>query len=176
MTRRKVREATEATAFHSPFFSLSDVATQYALDHKLDISAPQDRFNLERDIETHAPTQNSCRCTMSTIFDQNLKDGSKVLSDLPLKPGGVNTDGQNVKITVEEMKIVGRTELFVSEAAVLMFAGLRAVRKRLLHEQQTPTTAFDGYYSLNLVVWCLTQVAVDKSLVRNVGVYSVAGD
>jgi hypothetical protein len=57
-----------------------------------------------------------------------------------------------------------------------MFAGLRAVRKRLLHEQKTPTTAFDGYYSLNLVVWCLTQVAVDKKLVRNVGVYSVAGD
>ena len=35
MTKKKVREATEATAFHSPFFSLSDVATQYALDHKM---------------------------------------------------------------------------------------------------------------------------------------------
>jgi hypothetical protein len=176
MTKKKVREAAEATAFHSPFFTLSDVATQYALDHRMDISAPQDRFNMERDIEIHVPTHNSSRCTMSSIFDQYLKDESKVISNLPLKMGGVNTDGQPIKITVDEMKIVGRTELFVSEAAVLMFAGLRAVRKRLLHEQKTPTTAFDGYYSLNLVVWCLTQVAVDKKLVRNVGVYSVAGD
>jgi hypothetical protein len=69
MTRKKVREAAEATAFHSPFFTLSDVATQYALDHKIDISAPQDRFNMERDIETRGvTTQNSSRCTMSSIF------------------------------------------------------------------------------------------------------------
>ncbi len=52
-----------------------------------------------------------------------------------------------------------------------MLAGLRAVRRRLLDEKVT--TEFDGYYSLNLVVWCLTQVAVDKKLVRNAGMYAL---
>ncbi len=67
------------------------------------------------------------------------------------------------------MKNMGRTELFVSDTSAAMFAGLRAVRRRFLEEKAT--TEFDGYYALNLVVWCLTQVAVVTKLVCNVGMY-----
>jgi hypothetical protein len=69
---------------------------------------------------------------------------------------------------MEAMKIVGRTEPFLGEASDLRCAGLLALRRRLVDEKET---AFGHYYSLNLVVWCLTQVAVDKKLVRNVGMY-----
>ncbi len=50
----------------------------------------------------------------------------------------------------------------------VMFAALRRLHTRLVDEK---VTAFGGYYSLKLVVWCLTQVAVNKNLVRTVVMY-----
>ena len=143
---------------------------RYALEHKLDISAAQDKLNLQRDMENRGiPSENSLRTTMAAAFHEYLKNKNKTTADLPLKPGGVRTDGQRIEITKDELTIVGRTELLASNEFGVMFAGLRAVRRRLLDEKKLPD--FDGYYSLNLVVWCLTQVAVDKKLVCDVGMY-----
>jgi hypothetical protein len=153
-----------------PSFTTLDVVEVYALEHKLDISVAQDKLNLQRDMESRGiPSPNSLRSTMAGAFNEHMKNKNKTAVDLPLKSGGVRTGGQRIEITKDELTIVGRTELFVSDESAVMFAGLRAVRRRLLDEKKLPD--FDGYYSLNLVVWCLMQVAVDKNLVCDVGMY-----
>ncbi len=60
---------------------------------------------------------------------------------MPLKSGGVTTDGQNIKLTLEEIKVVGRSELFESEPYADIVAGLRALRSKLM---DGTVTACDG--------------------------------
>jgi hypothetical protein len=60
------------------------------------IAAPQDQYNLERDIEAKGPpTQNWIRSKRSELFDEYLKDVNQGLAHFPLKSGGVTADGQN---------------------------------------------------------------------------------
>ena len=137
---------------------------QYSVTNKLDISAPQDAYNLERAIEDKIPSGNAIRREMSLINAETLKDAKKGLEHLPLKLGG-----PGITMTLEEFKTLGRTVTSLGDCYDVMFTALRGLRARLVNE--TVVTAFDGFYSLKLVVWYLTQVAVDKNLVRNVGMY-----
>ena len=165
MTKRKVRVATLQTAFENPSFSNAEVANKYAKINKLDISNAQDAFELQRAIKSrNVPTTNAIRREMAQIAWDMLKDAKKGSEHLPLKLGGAN-----ITMTVEEFKTQGRTVTFMGDAFDVMFSALRGLRGRLVVEE--PLTEFDGYFSLKLVVWYLTQVAVDKHLVGSVGMY-----
>ncbi len=76
------------------------------------------------------------------MFEQCLNDDNKGYAHLPLKVGSVPTDDHNSKITVEEIKIVGRAELINGEASAVMFSVLRALRRKLVN---VTVTAFDGH-------------------------------
>ena len=164
MTKRKVRQATVETAFENPSYSTTEVTNKYAMINKLDISNAQDAFELQRAIESrNVPTTNAIRRDMAQIVGGMLTDAKKGLEHLPLKLGGAN-----ITMTVEEFKTLGRTVTFMGDEYDVMFGVLRGLRGRLVEE---PLTEFDGYFSLKLVVWYLTQVAVDKHLVGSVGMY-----
>ena len=165
MTKRKVRTATLQTAFDNPSFTTAEVATTYSKINKLDISECQNEYKLQSVLESkNLPTQNAVRRDMCTMTGDMLKDANKGLQHLPLKLGG-----PNISMSVEEFKTLGRTATFIGDAYDVMFGVLRGLRGRLVEE---PLALFDGYYSLKLVVWYLTQVAVDKHLVgSSVGMY-----
>ena len=165
MTKRKVRTATLETAIDNPSYSTTEVANKYAKINKLDISNAQEAFKLQSAIESKkVPTGKAIRRDMAQIVGGMLTDAKKGLEHLPLKLGGAN-----ITMTVEEFKTLGRTVTFMGDDYDVMFSALRGLRGRLVVEE--PLTEFDGYFSLKLVVWYLTQVAVDKHLVGSVGMY-----
>ena len=167
MTKGEVRSATLEAAAENPSFSISEVVTVFASKNKLKIDDPQDARNLELAIvQKNPPTGNATRRDMTIIFYEMLKDLNKTLEHLPLKMGGITTAGQDIRMSVQEFKDLGNGGTLEGDAFSVMFAALRGLRARLVSDK---VTAFDGYYSLKLVVWCLTQVAVEKHLVRNVG-------
>jgi hypothetical protein len=83
---------------------------------------------------------------------------SKTTADLPLKENGSMTD--------DDFKTLGRETLLVGPAFPLTFKALST----LVQLHSAVTTPFDGYFSVHLVVWCLVQMAVDKRLVRSLGI------
>ena len=149
---------TQRSKLRSTSFSTAEVASTYTKINKLDISECQNEYKLQSVLESkNLPTQNAVRRDM-------LKDANKGLQHLPLKLGG-----PNISMSVEEFKTLGRTVTFIGDEYDVMFGVLRRLRGRLVEE---PLDLFDGYYSLKLVVWYLTQVAVDKHLVgSSVGMY-----
>ena len=60
------------------------MVVRYALEHKLDISAAQDKLNLQRDMENRGiPSENSLRTTMVAAFHEYLKNKNKTTAELP---------------------------------------------------------------------------------------------
>ena len=159
VTKKKAREAVQEVARNLPFYKPNDVTQGYAKLFKINITEPQVAFDLGESLTQKGyPSGNSIRSTMADVCDKALKDMAKTVTDLPLKVGG-----PTITMERDEFRNLGCTTTLEGPQFELMFNVLSVLHTRLSADQQTP---FDGYFSLDLVVWYLIKVALDKELVR----------
>lgn len=104
------------------------------------------------------------RGSYSTFCTDALKDAGKTVNDMPLKQSGAG-----VTISEEELKAYARATTFQSPAELAMFAVLSS----LFQKYTLSKDPFDGYVHLNLVVWFLIQVALEKRLVRSLRLFAL---
>ena len=106
------------------------------------------------------PSPTAVRGHFADICDTDVKTRTKLLKDLPLAPGADGTT-----MTGEDAKIFARATDFSDPACVLSFEVLKHLHTAIGLEIES-ATAFDGYLSIDLVVWFLLHVALKKNLVR----------
>lgn len=143
----------------SPSFTTSELLEVYCELNHLDASSPTLLNKVDASITAkgHA-SPNSIKHTLAREAREAIKDAGKTTADLPLKANGSMTD--------DDFKVLGRETLLVGPPFTLMFKTLST----LVQLHSASTTPADGYFSFHLVVWFLVQLAVDKKLVRSLGI------
>jgi hypothetical protein len=161
VTKARLRKAILWKALEYPFHGPEDVIDFFAEAYKMDISDGKERQNLDLAIQatTHL-TPTSARTAMGDLCDDELKVRGKTCADLPLPPGG-----PGVEMDEGAFKTFGQTTPLTGVTFELSFAVLEVLIKT--HSMTVTTTnPFDGYIPLQLLIWFLLQVALDKKLVR----------
>ena len=158
LTKSMLRSSILNGALQRPFYKKEYVIDCYADLYKLNIEDASDRQKLDLAIEaTVHLTPTSTRTAMGNVCDDNLKARDKTTADLPLQPGG--------KMDEQSWKTLGQTSTLTGAEYELSFSILEVLIK--VHSKTvTMTNPFDGYVPLQLLVWFLLQVALDKKLVR----------
>jgi hypothetical protein len=159
-----VRYAQKLLNLQAPFNVPVDLTEFYSITYKVDTKEPQLRHELEKAI-THkgAPTSSSIRSLMGQVMERDLKELKRSKDDLPLAPV---VPGRFVD--VEFFKALGRSSMLDGPAFDLLFELLTMLRNDFVNCGRATTGAsvvFDGYFTLDLVVWALLQVALDKKMV-----------
>ena len=161
LTKSMLRSSILNGALQRPFYKKEYVIDCYADLYKLNIEDASDRQKLDLAIEaTVHLTPTSARTAMGNVCDDNLKARDKTTADLPLPPGG-----PGVQMDENAFKTLGQTCTLTGAEYELTFSILEVLIKA--HSKTVNTTnPFDGYVPLQLLVWFLLQVALDKRLVR----------
>ena len=161
LTKSMLRGSILHGALERPFYGKEYVIDGYADLYKLNIESARDRQNLDLQIEgTSHITPTSARTTMGNVCDDDLKARDKTTADLPLPPGG-----PGVHMDANAFKSYCQGATFTGPEYELTFSILEVLIKT--HSKTlTTTNPFDGYVPLQLLVWFLLQVALDKKLVR----------
>jgi hypothetical protein len=158
VTKSNLRKSIISGALEQPFFGNEYMIEYYAAQHKFNIEDERDRQNLENAImATNHITPTSARTHMGNFCDDVLKANDKTPADLPLTPG--------VPMVEQSWKTLGQGATFTGPEYELSFSIIEELIKT--HSMTvTKTNPFDGYIPLQLLVWFLLQVALDKKLVR----------
>ncbi len=161
VTRAQLRNAIVHGALDRPFYGKEDAIDWFAEVHKFNIQDGRDRQNLDVAIQaTNHLTPTSAQTTMGDVSDEAMKVREKTFADLPLPLGG-----PGVEMNETSFKTFGQTTTLTGVDLELSFAILEVLIK--MHSMTVTTTnPFDGYFPLQLLVWFLPQVALDKTLVR----------
>ena len=161
MTKKKLRDSIFPGALEYPFFNPEYVIDWYGKNNNLNVADTKERMDAEEAIAVVTqPSPTAIRGHCADICDTDLKTRTKVYNDLPLAPGADGTT-----MTVEDARTFARTAAFSDATCVLSFEMLKHLHTAIGLEIGS-ATAFDGYLSLDLVVWFLSHVALKKNLVR----------